>query len=140
MEIKSIVLTGVSITAFVIGFFLQSSMGVDLQLMPPATGPVILAIITFGFGFIFFGHLPWIMTFIAGNYMGLVFKLKEQTYLNISFTSLSILLMAFASISLGTALYADMTGKGNFSEKLRKNIIIIAIALVLAVIAQFVKL
>ena len=45
--------------------------------------------------------------------------------------------MAFASISLGMTLYNDITGKGNLIKNLKKNVIIIVVALILAIIAGF---
>ena len=138
MDIKLTALTILSITIFVIGFILETSTGgLNLQIIPPGTSALILSILTIGFGLLFFGYFPWVMTFLIGNYLGLAFKLQEQTLLQITLTSLSVFLMAFASISLGMTLYNDITGKGNFIEGLKKNVIIIVIALVLAIIPGF---
>ena len=135
MNIKLILLTAVSVTTFVFGFIAENTL--NLRVIPPGTGALILAVITFGFGLLFFGYLPWVITFLSGAYFGTAFRLKELTYLQIALAGISILIMAFASSFLGDSLYKDLTSKGNFSQDLKKILIIIAVALILALISEY---
>lgn len=138
-KIKALAILLISIATFSLGFLMATMNMNTFQIIPAATSNITLIIITFGFGMLFFGYFPWIITYFIGEYLGLAFKLQQQTILQISLITLSIILITFSSSWLGTSLYNDLTGKqSRFSKELKKNIIIITISLILAIISQFV--
>ena len=137
VSVKALLITFISIATFAVGFLLSITGNQVYQVIPPATTSFTLTIITFGFGLLFFGYFPWIITFFAGEYFGLAFKLQEQTIIQIALASLAIILISFSSTWMGTSLYNDLRGKqSHFYKEIKKNTIIITIALILAIASQ----
>ncbi len=136
-KIKALAILIISIITFSLGF-LSENLGIKtLQIIPPATTNITLVVITFGFGMLFFGYFPWILTYFIGEYLGLIFKLHQQSTTQILLLTLAIMLIAFSSSWLGISLYNDLAGKQSaFSKELKKNTIIIIISLILAIASQ----
>ncbi len=139
VSIKALVITSISIASFAIGFLMAMTGEQLYQVIPAGTTSFTLTVITFGFGLLFFGYFPWIITFFAGEYFGLAFKLQEQTIIQISLASLAIILITFSSAWMGTSLYNDLRGKeSHFYKEIKKNTLLITLALILAIASQFI--
>ena len=139
VSIKALIITSISIATFAIGFLISMAGKQIYQVLPAGTTSFMLTVITFGFGLLFFGYFPWIITFFAGEYLGLALKLQEQTIIQISLASLAVILITFSSAWMGTSLYNDLTGKeSHFYKEVKKNTLLITLALILAIASQFI--
>ena len=139
INITALIILTLSIATLATGFLMAATNMQTIQIIPPATSNIILVIITFGFGMLFFGYFPWIITYFIGTFLGNAYLLKQQTLTQIILITISIILITLSSSWIGTSLYKDLTGKqSRFSKEMKKNTIIITIALILAIISQFV--
>ena len=137
-KLKALIILALSIATMATGFLMGMNEKYLTGVIPPSSTPLILAVITFGFGMLFFGYLPWVMTYFIGEHLGIIFKTQTSPTIEIILTILSVTLMAFSSSWLGTSLHNDLVGKqSHFQKEVKKNIIIIIIALILAIAPQF---
>ena len=108
-----------------------------LMIFPAEVQILVLAIVTFAFGFMFFGYPSPAIMFFAGVHLGGTAKAAGAFGAYSILGALSCALIAFSSVKLGTALLEDLAEKGNFKKSLRISLIFLAIALAVAAVTDF---
>ena len=137
-KLKALGITALSIATLAIGFLTPMLNIQAPQIIPPNSSPLMLITITLGFGMLFFGYLPWIITYFIGNHLILSLNAGQMNEIQAVLIAISTILTAFASAWLGSSLYNDLTGKqSKFQKELKKNTIIIIIAIIIALIAEY---
>jgi hypothetical protein len=142
MEQKAVILAVTAIITYSLALAGSAIVGLpaDLLVFSSGTGLIALTLIVFGFSFMFFGYTSPLITFLAGACIGGKYVAGTIDNATVAISSVSILASAFASIYIGTSLLADMAEKGNFTETVKITLIALAVAIVLAVVSDFVIL
>lgn len=133
-----LIMLGATILTFLIGFIAINSVELPefLLIFPFDTSVLMMTLIVFGFGFLFFGYTAPVVSFFAGVHLGWMYGLAGLS-IQITASIISILLVSVSSIYMGTALLKDLIGKGNFKQSIKLSVITLVIALVISLIADF---
>lgn len=137
-KLRTIYLLIASCALLGLGIFLTyASTIVTLSPLPLDTGLLLLTVITFSFGFLFFGYIAPVILFFVGMHIGCLLRFSlESTPFIIGAIACS-LLACYAAVRLGDALLDDMRGKGNFKAAWQITLIVLGIALVIAFSLDF---
>ncbi len=129
----------VAFVAFVVGMggVINGMFPESILIFPLGTGKLILTVIVFAFGFMFFGYPSPLIMFFAGAHLGWLSKLAGKFESSILVVTLCCLLASYASIKLGNSLLEDLAEKGNFKRALWISALFLVIALVLAMVIDF---
>ncbi len=129
----------ISFIMFLLGTILKQYIG-DTEPIIFSTGtPILLvALLIFTVGFLFFGYLTPVIMFIAGDYTRvLVLETGGLGQAEPIILIISSLVVGYSGIMLGDSLLRDMSGKGNFFDSLKISMIILAIGLAIAAVGDF---
>ena len=139
MNIEKILQAG-NVAAFLTGFVGSFFVSIPawLVVFPPSVSSLLLSVVVFSFSFLFFGFISPVVLFLAGVFLGWLFKTSGVLSAFIIFSSLSVLFMSFASVKMGLALLSDLAEKGNFRESLKISSVLIAAALIISIVTDFI--
>jgi len=129
-----------SFTMFLLGTILKQYIGnTEPMIFSMGTSILLIAILIFTVGFLFFGYLTPVIMFAAGDYTRvLVLETGAIGHAAPLTLIVSSIIVGYSGIMLGDSLLRDMSGKGNFFDSLKISMVLLAIGLVIAVLGDFV--
>ncbi len=123
-----------SFVLFLIGALVKSYTGPEGFLAFPAGTPLIIIILVlFTAGFLFFGYLTPLIMFLIGHYTHYLI-IETGSFLSPApiLLIISSFIVSYAGIMLGDTLLRDISGRGNFLEALKISLIILVIGIAIA--------
>ncbi len=137
--LKELIVYLSSLVLLFIGFFGMKYYGLPYSLLvfPANSTTLLITIIMFSFGLLFFGYGSPIVSFFAGIFYGWIYKVTGIPSSFVIFGMLSAVIILIATVKMGLSLFEDLTEKGNFRESLKVSFISIASALIICIVTDY---
>lgn len=135
---RTLALLGATIVSFALGalsmvYFNDPS----LLVFPKGTLGILIALVVFAVGFMFFGYLTPLPMFFVGTQTGELIINSSSIPLEALTLSLSALIVSYSGITLGNSLLKDMAGKGNFLKVVEASLILLIVGVAVAAVGDF---
>ncbi len=135
---RTLALFALTVISFIAGAFaMVYYQSPQLLVYPTGMLDVLMVLMVFAAGFLFFGYLTPLPMLFTGAYAGRYIVNRSFTTLQAFTLSVSAFFVAYASILLGDALLKDMVGKGNFLKILTASLILLGIGIGVALVGDF---
>lgn len=136
---RSLFLFIIAVVSFLLGLLFTYTIGESSWIVFPEGTPIIVvSIIVFTAGFLFFGYLSPLIMFLTGSYAGHLYLFVGSSLTEPVVISAASLLICYSSIRLGDSLLKDMAGRSNFRMVLRVSLALLVTGIVLSLIGDFI--